>query len=54
VFGVVLDLGGGNQSSIAWGLAFISIGVFGVLAPVARLLARNWVADGVPGAPERA
>ncbi|MBI3042366.1 MAG: MFS transporter [Betaproteobacteria bacterium] len=36
VFGVVLDLGGGNRSLVAWGLAFSSIGVFGVLAPVAR------------------
>jgi MFS family permease len=38
VFGVVLDLAGGNQSQIAWGLAFGSIGIFGVLAPVARWL----------------
>jgi MFS family permease len=36
VFGVVLDLGGGNQNLVAWGLAFASIGIFGVLAPVAR------------------
>ena len=36
VFGVVLDLGGGNRSITAWGLAFASIGIFGVLAPVAR------------------
>ena len=39
VFGVVLDVGGGNQSRFAWGLAFASIGIFGVFAPVAR-----WVA----------
>ena len=39
VFGVVLDVAGGNQSSTAWGLAFTSIGIFGVLAPVARWLA---------------
>ena len=38
VFGVVLDLGGGNRSLTAWGLAFASIGIFGVLAPVARWL----------------
>jgi MFS family permease len=38
VFGVVLDLAGGNRSLVAWGLAFASIGIFGVLAPVARLL----------------
>ncbi len=36
VFGVVLDLAGGNQNVIAWGLAFASIGIFGVFAPVAR------------------
>ena len=36
VFGVTLDLAGGNQSTVAWGLAFTSIGIFGVLAPVAR------------------
>jgi MFS family permease len=38
VFGAVLDLAGGNRSLLAWGLAFASIGLFGVLAPVARLL----------------
>lgn len=38
VFGAVLDLAGGNRSVLAWGLAFTSIGVFGVLAPVARLI----------------
>jgi MFS family permease len=36
VFGVVLDLAGGNKSPIAWGLAFTSIGIFGVFAPVVR------------------
>jgi MFS family permease len=36
VFGVVLDLGGGNRSVTAWGLAFASIGVFGALSPLAR------------------
>lgn len=41
VFGVVLDLAGGNQSTLAWGLAFTSIGIFGVLAPFARALART-------------
>lgn len=39
VFGVVLDLGGGNKSAIAWGLAFTSLGVFGVFAPLARWIA---------------
>jgi MFS family permease len=38
VFGVVLDVAGGNQNVVAWGLAFASIGFFGVLAPVARWL----------------
>ena len=38
VFGLVLDLAGGNRSVMAWGLAFASIGIFGVLAPVARLI----------------
>lgn len=36
VFGMTLDLAGGNQSVTAWGLAFASIGIFGVLSPVAR------------------
>lgn len=35
VFGVVLDLAGGNQNQLAWGLAFASIGIFGALAPLA-------------------
>ena len=39
VFGVVLDLAGGNQSTLAWGLAFTSIGIFGVCAPMVRWLA---------------
>jgi MFS family permease len=38
VFGAVLDLAGGNRSVLAWGLAFASIGIFGVLAPLARLI----------------
>jgi len=38
VFGVVLDVAGGNRNVIAWGLAFASIGIFGVLAPLARWL----------------
>ena len=36
VFGVVLDLAGGNKSTVAWGFAFASIGVFGALSPLAR------------------
>jgi MFS family permease len=46
VFGIVLDLGGGNQNRVAWGLAFMSIGVFGVLAPLARVLASKWAGEG--------
>ena len=38
VFGVVLDLAGGNRSTQAWVLAYVSIGIFGVFAPVARVL----------------
>jgi MFS family permease len=38
IFGVVLDLAGGNRSVVAWGLAFASIGVFGALSPLARWL----------------
>ncbi len=36
VFGMTLDLAGGNQSVTAWGLAFASIGIFGVMSPLAR------------------
>lgn len=36
VFGVTLDLAGGNQDITAWGLAFGSIGIFGVMAPLVR------------------
>ena len=38
VFGVVLDLAGGNQDRTAWWLAFMSIGIFGALSPLARWL----------------
>jgi MFS family permease len=38
VFGVVLDLAGGNGSVVAWGLAFASIGIFGVMSPLGRWL----------------
>jgi len=41
VFGIVLDLAGGNQNVIAWGLAFASIGIFGAMAPVVRWMARR-------------
>jgi MFS family permease len=33
VFGAALDLAGGNQSPLAWGIAFITLGVGGLLAP---------------------
>jgi MFS family permease len=46
VFGVVLDLAGGNRNTLAWGLAFMSIGIFGALAPVARWVARRRAAFG--------
>ena len=41
VFGVVLDLAGGNRNVTAWGLAFASIGIFGALAPLARWLVQR-------------
>ena len=34
VFGIVLDLAGGNRSVFAWGLAFASLGVGGAFAPL--------------------
>jgi len=33
VFGVALDLGGGNQSGLAWGIAFVTLGIGAVAAP---------------------
>ena len=33
-FGAVLDAGGGNASPVAWTLAYASLGVLGVLAPL--------------------
>jgi MFS family permease len=41
IFGVVLDLAGGNGSTLAWGLAFASIGIFGALSPLVRFIARR-------------
>lgn len=38
VFGTVLDIAGGNQSTVAWGLAFVCLGIFGALSPLARWL----------------
>jgi MFS family permease len=34
VFGAALDLAGGNQSVIAWGIAFATLGIGGLIAPV--------------------
>lgn len=39
VFGAVLDLAGGNTSVLAWGLAFASLGIGGVLGPAAVAIA---------------
>lgn len=47
VFGVVLDLAGGNRSTLAWGLAFASIGIFGALAPLARLMHQKRVKNNI-------
>lgn len=33
VFGATLDLAGGNQSGMAWGVAFVTLGIGGLLAP---------------------
>jgi MFS family permease len=41
IFGVVLDLAGGNRNLVAWGLAFASIGIFGALSPLARWFYRR-------------
>ena len=42
VFGAVLDLAGGGSNTIAWGLAFISLGAVAMLGVVpARVLARR-------------
>jgi MFS family permease len=49
VFGVVLDLAGGNQSVSAWGLAFASIGIFGVFSTLARWMALRQRRRSQPG-----
>jgi MFS family permease len=33
VFGAALDLAGGNQSMLAWGVAFVTLGIGGLCAP---------------------
>lgn len=48
VFGIVLDLAGGNQNTLAWGLAFTSLGVLGVAAPLVRRLALARARRAVP------
>lgn len=40
LFGVVLDLAGGNTSRLAWGLGFAIMGAAGALAPLALLVSR--------------
>jgi MFS family permease len=42
VFGAVLDLAGGRGNALAWGLAFISLGVVALLGVIpARMLAKR-------------
>ena len=38
VFGTVPDIAGGNRSTLAWLLAYVSIGVFGAAAPMVQAL----------------
>lgn len=41
LFGIVLDTAGGQESTLAWGLAFTTMGLVVALGPVAvRRLAR--------------
>ncbi|HLB15455.1 MAG TPA: MFS transporter, partial [Burkholderiales bacterium] len=35
VFGAALDLAGGNQSAAAWGIAFATLGIGAIVAPLA-------------------
>jgi hypothetical protein len=41
VFGAALDLAGGNQSIAAWGIAFATLGVGALVAPVLLGFARR-------------
>ena len=51
-FGVVLDLAGGSESLLAWGLAFASSGLAVAMGPLALLtLGRRGPAAPQPGAP---
>jgi MFS family permease len=40
VFGAVLDLAGGNTSTLAWGLAFASLGIGCAVGPIALLVTK--------------
>jgi MFS family permease len=40
-FGAALDLAGGNQSVLAWGVAFITLGIGGLIAPAALRFAAH-------------
>jgi MFS family permease len=53
VFGVVLDLAGGNDSAFAWGLAFATLSIGGVLGPLAVVLSRRVGGGAVGHAPAR-
>lgn len=46
IVGVVLDLSGGANTSFSWGLAFVSVGLIGVLGPLALRLAVTGVKGG--------
>src|SRR5262245_34362474 len=41
VFGAALDLAGGNQSAMAWGAAFVTLGIGGLIAPAMLRLSRQ-------------
>ena len=41
IFGVVLDLTGGGHSPVAWGAAFVTLGVLVMIGPLAMLKMSN-------------
>ncbi len=43
VFGVVLDIAGGNANPLAWGFAFASLAVGYIIGPLALALLRLWL-----------
>jgi MFS family permease len=49
VFGVVLDLAGGRESLLAWGLAFASAGLAVAMGPIALAVLRPRPARGAAG-----